>query len=220
MPWLVAAHEKEIPGFHEFAQGGWQTHALGVGQFDSLAAFAALAASQKPDSVVLAGTCGSLYKEDIFQLFQCQHFAVPSITDEDLPEFLTRAVQPAEAVSFTELRRATVLQNHGISLSSEKFTQNTGYIPPAYPRPILENMEASSLALYCTKHGIPFTALLCVTNAIGPDGRRAWKENFRKAGEILAESLSRYAPLPGPLPKSGEGEAESPFPQTWGKGRG
>ncbi len=190
MRWLVVAHAKEIPGFDDFSKGGFTPHALGVGQFDSLAEFARLAAAQKPAGVLLAGTCGSTGREDVFQAFQCQHFALPSVAHEELPEFLPRKVQTAEVVNFAGLRRATVLQNHGISLDAEKFAQNTGYIPREYPRPILENMEAASLALYCRKLGIPFTALLCATNVIGPDGRREWKENFRKAGENLATLLS------------------------------
>jgi nucleoside phosphorylase len=190
MRWLVVAHEKEIPGFYDFSKIGFTPYALGVGQFDSLAEFARLTAIQKPGGVLLAGTCGSTEKTDIFAIFQCQHFALPSIPQEELPEFLPRKVQTAEAVGFSSLRRATVLQNHGLSLDAGKFTQNTGYIPPEYPKPVLENMEAASLALYCYKQGIPFTALLCVTNAIGADGRVQWKENFRAAGEKLATLLS------------------------------
>lgn len=190
MRWLVVAHEKEIPDFQGFSKGGFTPHALGVGQFVSLAEFVRLTASQKPAGVVLAGTCGSLDKGDIFRLVQCQHFALPSIAHEELPEFLQRAVQTAEVVRFTAHGNATVLQNHGLSLNAEKFIQNSGYIPPDYPRPFVENMEAASLAFYCARHEIPFTALLCVTNAIGPDGRREWKENFRKAGDLLAKSLS------------------------------
>lgn len=199
MRWLVVAHEKEIPGFSEFSKAGFTAHALGVGQFDSLAEFARLTAAEKPNGVVLAGTCGSLNKEDVFKTFQCRHFALPSVTHEDLPEFLPRAVATEAAASFAELPQATVLQNHGISLSAEKFSQNMGYIPPDYPRPILENMEASSLALFCQKRQIPFTALLCVTNAIGPEGRREWKENFKRAGAQLAgilASVSRGAAEP------------------------
>ena len=189
MRWLCVAAVSEIPDFHRLARGGFKTYALGIGQFDSLAALATLTASQRPDGIVLAGTCGSTEKENIFRLFQCQHFAAPKISDEELPEFLLHAVETKEAAAFAGLPRATVLQNHGLSLSHEKFARNTGYIPPGYPLPVLENMEATSLAFFCHKQAIPFSALLCVTNAIGPDGRREWKENFRRAGEILAETL-------------------------------
>jgi len=192
MNWLCAAHEKEIPGFREFSRGGWQTHALGVGQFESLAELSRLLAAQTTEGIVLVGTCGSLLREEIFQVFQCRHFAFPSVADEELPEFMPRTAETIPAIRFPDFREATVLQNHGISLSAEKFSQNAGYIPAGFPRPLLENMEAASLALYCQKRKIPFTALLCVTNQIGPDGRREWKENFGKAGELLKAALQPH----------------------------
>lgn len=190
MRWLVVAHEKEIPEFREKRYGGFTAYALGVGQFDALAELSRLLATEKPAGIVLAGTCGSSHREDVFKIFQCQHFALPYIEHEDLPEFLPRATETEAAAEFVGLPGATVLQNHGISTGLEKFSHNQRYIPADYPRPILENMEASSLALFCHKRSIPFTALLCVTNQIGPDGRRAWKENFKRAGEQLAEILS------------------------------
>lgn len=188
--WLCVAHEKEIPGFRDFSKAGFTPYALGVGQFASLAEFARLVSAETPAGVLLAGTCGSLNKEDIFRVFECRHFALPLIAGEELPEFLPRVVETEPAVKFANLPRATVLQNHGLSLDPGKFTLNTGYIPQDYPKTILENMEAASLAISCHERRIPFTALMCVTNAIGPDGRREWKENFRKAGEILSKTLS------------------------------
>lgn len=188
--WLCVAHEKEIPAFSDFSKAGFTPYALGVGQFASLAEFSRLAAAEKPAGVLLTGTCGSLNKEDIFRVFECRHFALPYIAGEELPEFLPRAVETGPAAKFNNLPRATVLQNHGLSLDSEKFMLNTGYIPPDYPKPVLENMEASSLALFCHARQIPFSALMCVTNKIGPEGRREWKENFKRAGAKLAEVLA------------------------------
>jgi len=189
--WLCVAHEKEIPAFLDFSKAGFTPYALGVGQFASLAELARLFSTETPAGVLLAGTCGSLNKKDIFRVFECRHFALPYIAGEELPEFLPRAVETVPAVKFDNLPRATVLQNHGLSLDPGKFMLNTGYIPQDYPKPVLENMEAASLALFCHARQIPFSALLCVTNAIGPEGRREWKENFKQAGAKLAEILAR-----------------------------
>ncbi len=189
MLWLCVAHTKEIPGFENLEGGGFQTHELGVGQFKSLTAFSALVAVQKPARVLLAGSCGSLNREDILKTFVCNHFAYPSITGEELPEFMHRYGATAPAVDAGRYQTATVLQNHGLSLSAEKFGGNTGYIPPEYPRPIVENMEAASLAFFCRDQGIAFSALLCVTNAIGPQARSEWRANFREAGVRLKAAL-------------------------------
>ncbi|AFM12609.1 purine or other phosphorylase family 1 [Turneriella parva] len=189
MLWLCVAHEKEIPGFASFSKAGFQTHALGVGQFKSLAQFSALVAQNKPARVVLAGSCGSLDRNEVLKVFACQHFAYPSIAHEELPEFMAHCGETRRALPPMNLPAATVLQNHGLSLSAEKFARDLGYIPTSYPRPIVENMEAASLALFCRDNGIDFTAVLCVTNVIGPDARAEWKANFREAGNRLRRAL-------------------------------
>lgn len=190
MRWFCVAHEKEIPGFQSFAKVGLTPYSLGVGQFESLATLAKLIAAKRPQAILLAGTCGATDAAHILKIFSCQHFAFPKIAGEDLPEFLPRAFVTEPATTGGLLPQATVLQNHGVSLDKEKFALNSGYIPPGYPGPILENMEAASLALLCKKENIPFTALLCVTNAIGPDARSEWKKNFKEAGSLLAKQLS------------------------------
>lgn len=188
-PWLCVAHEKEIPDFASFVSGGFKTYALGVGQFKSLARISELAAAEKPSAVVLAGTCGTTSIEDVMQLFYCQHFTYPFIENEELPEFMERACKTTAAINTNGLRPATVLQNHGVSLNAEKFKRNAAYIPPNYPHPILENMEASSLAFFCKGQHISFTALLCATNIIGSDARAQWRKNSTEAGSRLANVL-------------------------------
>lgn len=189
MRWLLAAHEKEIPGFLDFRVSDWQPRAVGVGQFAALSRLSALLAVEKPAAILLAGTAGATEPAAVGQHFAVQHFAYPSIAGEDLPEFLERAFTTEPAISVGGFSPATVLQNHGVSTDLTKFVSNAGYIPPDYPRPILENMEAAALAQLCRRLQIPFTALIAVTNIIGPDARLQWKQNFRRAGEQLAVSL-------------------------------
>jgi hypothetical protein len=189
-PWLCVAHEKEIPDFTSFSAGGFKTYALGVGQFKSLARISELTAMEKPNGVVLAGTCGTTSIENVMQVFCCQHFAYPHIENEELPEFMEKVCETMAAINAVDLRPATVLQNHGLSLNAEKFRLNTANIPRNYPHPILENMEASSLAFFCNERRIPFTAILCATNLIGSDARAQWRKNFPEAGSHLASALS------------------------------
>jgi nucleoside phosphorylase len=191
MRWLLAAHEKEIPGFQKFRAGDWQPHAVGVGQFAALARLSAMVAHERPSAVLLVGTAGSADVASVGQQFAVQHFAYPSITGEELPEFLERAFTTQTAIALGGVSAATVLQNHGVSTDLAKFVSNGGYIPPSYPKPIVENMEAASLAQLCRTLQIPFTALIAVTNTIGPDARNQWKQNFRQAGEQLAKTLQQ-----------------------------
>lgn len=189
MRWLLAAHEKEIPGFLSFRSESWQAHAVGVGQFAALSRLSALLAGEKPAAILLVGTAGTTEPAAVGQQFAVQHFAYPSIAGEDLPEFLERAFTTEPALSAGGFTPATVLQNHGISTDPKKFALNTGYVPQDYPRPILENMEATCLAQLCRQLEIPFTALLAVTNTIGADARAQWNKNFRRAGEQLLAAV-------------------------------
>ncbi len=193
MKWLCVAHEKELPDLAALACPGWRAHAVGVGQFHSLARFGELLATEKPSAVILAGSCGSVEKADILQLCLCHHFAFPAVPNEELPEFLEQSFSTHPACEAAGLMPATVLQNYGVSLDAEKFLAGSKKIPADFPRRLVENMEAASLALACKRRSIPFSALLCVTNEIGPDARAQWRKNFPSAGVKLARAFSSLA---------------------------
>lgn len=190
MKWLCVAHEKEIPDFDTLAVDGWQAHAIGIGQYNALMRFTELLLRGKPEAVILAGTCGSANKADIMRTWLCHHFAFPAVQGEEVPEFLEQNFSTIPGVVPAGLAAATVLQNYGVSLDARKFMANAEKIPPAFPRPVLENMEAAAIALACKRAGVPFAALLCVTNEIGPTARVEWKQNFRAAGEELKRRLA------------------------------
>lgn len=195
MKWICVAHEKEIPTLAQFSRNGWQTYAVGIGQFHALLHFTELVAKSKPDAVILAGTCGTPDKADVMRTYLCHHFAFPFVTNEEVPELLDQNFSTQPACSIAGFTPATVLQNYGVSLDAEKFRANAGKIPAEFPRPALENMEAASLALACRRFGIPFSALLCATNQIGPTARTEWKQNFRAAGEKLAHAIASMTQL-------------------------
>jgi nucleoside phosphorylase len=193
MLWICAAHPQEVEGFGQLSSRDVRTLVLGVGQYAALATFAAEIQSKKPDGVILLGTCGAEEDLNLMKILKVQHFAYPSISDEELPEFLPRAWMTENTGFATGLTGATVLQNHGISMNAAKFRANQGYIPEHFPRPILENMEAASVSAYCRERDIPFTALLAVSNVIGPEARRQWKANFRDTGLALGEIAAGIA---------------------------
>lgn len=190
--WLCVAHEKEIPDFAALATKGYTPLALGIGQFHALIRFSELAALQKPAAVILAGTCGALHEADVSRIFLCNHFAFSAVAGEETPDFLEQAFtteNPRQPL-LPDLPSATVLQNYGVSLDAQKFAANAANIPAQYPRPILENMEAASLAVACNRLQIPFAAVLCVTNTVAADARQQWKKNFSSAGKLLRDALA------------------------------
>lgn len=133
MKWLCVAHEKEIPNLASLVRPGWRTHAVGIGQFHSLVRFTELLSNEKPEAVILAGTCGSLDKADILRTYLCNHFAFASVPHEELPEFLEQNLTTIAAVPDSAIPPATALQNYGISLDSEKFVTNAQKIPAVFP---------------------------------------------------------------------------------------
>ncbi|MCB1140316.1 MAG: hypothetical protein KDK23_16280, partial [Leptospiraceae bacterium] len=56
-------------------------------------------------------------------------------------------------------------------------------------RPVLENLEAFSLARFCEIHKIEFSAFLAITNRVGPEGSEEWKQNYRAMAETLQEKV-------------------------------
>ncbi|MCX7632143.1 MAG: hypothetical protein N2Z22_02280 [Turneriella sp.] len=188
--WLVVAHAREIPGFASLSFPGWEKRVLGIGQFAALSCLAEMLAYELPQAVLLVGTAGTTEEQNVGKIFLANHFAYPQIKDEELPEFIERyfTTQPALVADFP---RATLLQNHGVSLRREKFYTNAAHIPADFPQPVLENMEATSLAEHCRRKQVPFSALIAVSNTIGSNARNEWRKNFRTAGQKLALALRR-----------------------------
>ncbi|OGH00253.1 MAG: hypothetical protein A2600_07195 [Candidatus Lambdaproteobacteria bacterium RIFOXYD1_FULL_56_27] len=59
----------------------------------------------------------------------------------------------------------------------------------------LETLELYGLALAASKAGLPWSALLGLTNQVGPLGQEQWKANYKNlaqaVGEVLARAWSR-----------------------------
>ncbi|MFB5651593.1 phosphorylase [Leptospira wolffii] len=55
-----------------------------------------------------------------------------------------------------------------------------------------ENMEVFGLAKVCALLGIPFGAVLSLTNKVGPKGSEEWKLSWRKHSDRLQEKILSY----------------------------
>lgn len=199
--WIIAADEKEIPQFELWlnqsspGRKNIEFKTCGIGLFESFYNFssllnaASLKSGEEPDGVLLAGTAGSPYAEDIFRISLSNHFLNPQFAGEDLPEFLpidykTRSLDFQRIPG--ELLAMPVYSTFGVSRTRDNFKKG---MPPAW-----ENMEALSLSYICHKRKIPFMALLCCTNQICSQARMQWKENFQQAGEKLDHMLKLLLP--------------------------
>lgn len=53
-----------------------------------------------------------------------------------------------------------------------------------------ENLELFGIAAACSAQGIPWNALCCVTNYLGPQAHEQWKGNFKDAARRTADALA------------------------------
>jgi nucleoside phosphorylase len=193
--WIIAADRKEIPGIDLLLKNNtpsaWnmEFHTCGIGLFESfygLTSLLNIAANEKkpPDAVLLAGTAGSPNAEDLFKISLANQFVNPQFNFEELPEFLPRrwATFAIDGIKTpNKVLSVPVYSAFGVSKTGDHLSDS---MSGAW-----ENMEALSLSYACLKRQIPFMALLCCTNQICPDGRKQWRQNYQKAGEILFETL-------------------------------
>jgi len=55
----------------------------------------------------------------------------------------------------------------------------------------VENLEAFAVARACELAGVPFTAVLGVTNTVGKNGRAEWRANAERVAELVIEVVKR-----------------------------
>lgn len=184
--WVVFADPKEISqdALKQLQSSGIVVRFCGIGLLESFYIFGEMLhkAAQMPDGIILAGTAGSPNPEHLFKMNLSNHFLMPAFVSEEIPEFLSSQWQTEKFLpEFVpgDFLSLPVYSTFGISRQSHANMEGAW-----------ENMEALSLSYFCFKKKIPFTALLCCSNQIGPGGRLQWKNNFTRAGELLANALS------------------------------
>ncbi|MDH5721309.1 MAG: hypothetical protein OEZ13_11950 [Spirochaetia bacterium] len=184
--WVLLADKKEVPDYNELKKK-INCYLTGIGLFESYYNFLSLIKNgeKKPQKVILLGTAGSVKKEDIFSLCISNEFGLLPSSSVDVPEFIRQRYKTKAALENKKLskkysyKNPLILSSFGVSVKDEK--KHLEYF--------WENMEAASISYVCLKEKIPFSAFLCCTNKIGPNGRTQWKQNYKKAGELLVGAL-------------------------------
>ena len=187
--YFLLAHKKELPQLSGLIKkesdfGYFET---GIGMFRSMYEFHDFAIKNKPGSIVLIGSAGSFYDSDLLTIKTSHEFSLPEQSFEEIPEFIEKEWVTEESKLVAGVPKVKVYSGFGISRSIETYTfrENGEY---------WENMEALGISYVCKKLGIPFSAYFCCTNKIGEQGRKQWKENYLKAGELLFEGLRKLLP--------------------------
>jgi nucleoside phosphorylase len=115
------------------------------------------------------------------------------------PQPMPRAIDTAARLSDALARcghdalRGTLATTLGISTSDKLAARlsDSGCVA--------ENLEAISVALACREGGVPFAAVLGVTNRVGSQGRAQWAQHRALAASMTADLVLQWldAGVPG-----------------------
>lgn len=153
--------------------------ALGVGPVAAAAAMARLLATRSPDAVVLLGTAGAYPGGPaIGAVVTARTVAQGSGTAAMGLGYVPLAPAPITCVPAPGLPAVDVLACEAISTAPE-LARRLG------ERGAVEHMEAFGAAWACATAGVPFTAVLAITNEVGPDAHAQWRAN-RVAAQAAA----------------------------------
>ncbi len=161
---LVAAVGEEL--------GPLRGTVLGVGLVAAATATARLVATDRPDAVVLVGTAGAYAGgPPVGTVVVASEVLLGSAAAVLGLGYVPRAPGPIELdarwLARPDLPRARVMTNLAITTDPD-LAARLGALAE------VEHMEAYAVAYACADAGIPFAAVLGITNVVGPGAHAEW----------------------------------------------
>ena len=162
--------------------------AVGIGPVVAAATAAAVLERQRPTSVVLIGTCGSYQGgHEIGTAVVAERFGLAFGVAAMGLGYVPRPPNPI-AADPTLLER---LVGPRVSvLTCGAVTTDTTLADRLADGWDIEHMEAFGVATACHAAGVPFAAVLGVSNVVGPDAHMEWL-TYREAAQGAARSVVR-----------------------------
>lgn len=178
---MVAAVRDEL--------GDLPGHALGVGPVTAAASMGRLLALERPDAVVLIGSAGVYPGHDYTP---GAAFGVHTLgLGTGLAAVGAGYVPLAPGDLHGDPRLLDALPCAATSaLTVTAITTDPGVARERGTRWVLEHMEAYAAACACAQVGVPFLAILGVSNQVGPDAHAQWRTN-RVAAQDAARAAAR-----------------------------
>ena len=203
---VLAAHAPELVGMRATLGTGLAgvvrnlrvvCAAVGVGMPVAGAGAMRHLCDAKPRAVVLIGSCG-IYPR------QAAHAPLELVVPERIrlldptvlggkaafPEPMQTMLETDDALSHGLASTATAIHRGTLATTLSITTDDVlaGRIGKK-TECIGENLEAFSVGLACAAAGVPFAAILAVTNTVGSVGREQWSKHRRKAADRSASLL-------------------------------
>jgi len=168
-------------------RGGLPGAAVGVGPLRAALGAARLLAGQRPSGVLLVGTCGA-------------YPGGPPVGALRVAGALGFAdLGAAGGLGYTPLAPAPLQADVTLSaffgvpaasvLTLGAITTDAAVAARLGEDWSLEHLEAYAVAAACADAGVPFAALLGVTNVVGPDAHAAWRANRGSVEAALGRAV-------------------------------
>ncbi|MFO0638709.1 MAG: hypothetical protein U0183_05800 [Polyangiaceae bacterium] len=204
---LVGAFAPEIAPFQGRLPEGVEARAVGIGLVDAALGAARAIAELRPSKVVLVGSAGVLpgSRVDLLEVVAVARTVLADLAAARreatlLPRMaevretsaaLTAALAP-EATHVCALTTLTVTTSDEAAVALAE--AHRGHAP------LVENLEAYAVARAAEVAGVPFAAVLGVTNRVGSRGRADWAQHHEKVAECVCDrvlsGLARAVALP------------------------
>lgn len=162
--------------------------ALGVGVVPAGVAAARLLATDRPDAVVLVGTAGAYGDVPIGAVVAARRVGLVSGTATLGLGYVPLA--PPPLATDPALRAALALPEADVATLVAITTDPAlaGRIGADWQ---IEHMEAYGVAAACAAAGVPFVAVLGVTNRVGPAAHAEWKANRDACQRAAVAAVAR-----------------------------
>lgn len=172
----VGSELAELPGM-----------ALGVGPVRAAAGAARFLATERPHALVLVGTAGTYRDHPPGTVV----VATQLLLDPDVARLGLGYVPLAPAPLRCDAGLVAAVRPHVHAearvLTVSAIATDPSLVAARGHDAEIEHMEAWAVAWACAEAGVPFVAVLGVSNAVGPDAHHAWRAN-REGAEAAARA--------------------------------
>ncbi len=203
---VTAAYRGELDHLDGLPEN-WIAQPCGIGGVAAAAGLSMLMAIHTPRLVVVLGTCGALGRGlSIGSLLapRLVRWVDPGVLN-GTAHMPPNVYKPLQINAFPDLPKAICLQTPSVTLAADHATRLATMSEGGLPA--VEHLELYSMAFVANMFGVPITAILGVTNSVGPTGHRDWLANHVEVEGLIQEALLKSDKIP-----SAEGASKNSLP--------
>lgn len=202
---ITAAYRGELDRLGDLPPN-WIAEACGIGGVAAAAGLAMLMTMHQPGRIIVLGTCGALGRG-----LSIGSLVTPKVVRWVDPGVLNgtahmppNVYKPLQIAPWPGLQPAVCLQTPSVTLAGDHATRLGTFAEGGMPA--VEHLELYSMAFVAQTFGVPITAILGVTNAVGPTGHRDWVANHKHVETVIQAAVFKDdrpaktapSPLDGP----------------------